>query len=36
MRWAVADVMRYDPPETVVPDGVPVPHWDWNGLVARS
>jgi hemoglobin len=35
MRWAVDDVMRYDPPDTVVPDGVPVPRWDWDGLVTR-
>jgi hemoglobin len=32
MKWAVDDVMAYDPPDAVVPHGVPVPRWDWTGL----
>jgi hemoglobin len=32
MRWAVDDVMAYNPSDAVVPDGVPVPRWDWDGL----
>lgn len=35
MRWAVADIMQYDPPDTVVPDGVPVPRWGWDGPISR-
>jgi hemoglobin len=32
MRWAVDEVMSYDPPESVVPVGAAVPHWSWDGL----
>jgi hemoglobin len=32
MQWAVDDVMSYDPPDAVVPEGVAVPRWDWTGL----
>jgi hemoglobin len=36
MRWAVDDVMSYDDPDAVVPEGVPVPRWDWTGLIRRG
>jgi hemoglobin len=32
MRWAVDDVLTVSPVGTVVPAGVPMPHWDWDGL----
>jgi hemoglobin len=32
MEWAVADVLRYSPVDAEVPEGVPVPHWGWDGL----
>jgi hemoglobin len=32
MRWAVDEVMSYDPPESVVPVDAVVPHWSWDGL----
>jgi hemoglobin len=31
MAWAVDEVMAYDPPESVVPQGLAVPHWSWDG-----
>ena len=34
MEWAVADVLGYDPPDAVVPDTLPMPHWSWDGLQA--
>jgi hemoglobin len=39
MVWAVDDVLTYSPEGAVVPPDVPMPHWDWDGLVpsgARS
>jgi hemoglobin len=33
MQWAVAEVLRYSPNGSQVPDGLPVPHWSWDGLV---
>jgi len=33
MVWAVDQVLGYGPPDTVVPERVPMPHWDWDGLV---
>ena len=36
MESAVAEVMSYDPPESVVPLGLPIPHWDWSGPVRAS
>lgn len=33
MKWATADVLAYSPAEAVVPSGLTVPRWDWNGLV---
>jgi len=32
MEWAVADVLVYAPYDAVVPAGVPVPRWSWDGL----
>ncbi len=32
MRWAVDNVMAYSAIGTVVPDGLPTPRWDWDGL----
>jgi hemoglobin len=33
MEWAVADVLAYSPPGTAVSAGLPIPRWDWDGLV---
>jgi hemoglobin len=35
MEWAVADVLAYSPRDAVVPDGLPVPRWSWEGLQSR-
>jgi hemoglobin len=32
MRWAVDNVMAYSAVDTVVPSGLPMPHWSWDGL----
>jgi hemoglobin len=32
MQWAVADVLVYSPVDAVVPTGLAVPHWSWDGL----
>jgi hemoglobin len=32
MTWATDDVMTYSPPDAVVPPGLTVPRWDWDGL----
>jgi hemoglobin len=32
MRWAVDNVLEYSPVDAVVPEGVAMPHWGWNGL----
>jgi hemoglobin len=32
MEWAVAEVLRYSPRDSQVPDGLPVPRWGWDGL----
>ena len=32
MEWAVDDVLDYSPPDAVVPGGLPVPRWSWDGL----
>jgi hemoglobin len=34
MEWAVEDVLVYSSPDAVVPSGVPMPHWSWDGLRA--
>jgi len=31
MRWAVDNVMAYSAIDTVVPAGLPMPHWGWDG-----
>jgi hemoglobin len=35
MEWAVAQVLSYSPHESVVPDGLGVPRWSWEGLVSE-
>ena len=32
MEWAVTDVLRYENPGDVVPRGLAVPRWSWDGL----
>ncbi len=32
MRWAVDNVLGYSPVGTVVPAGVAMPRWSWDGL----
>jgi hemoglobin len=34
MVWAVDDVLAYSAAGSVVPSGVPIPRWSWEGLVA--
>jgi hemoglobin len=36
MEWAVSDVMTYNPKNAVVPPGLPVPRWSWDGLQAPA
>jgi hemoglobin len=36
MEWAVADVLAYSPTDAVVPAGLPIPHWTWEGLQATA
>jgi len=36
MVWAVADVLEYRSPDAVVPAGVPMPRWSWDGLQQRQ
>jgi hemoglobin len=36
MEWAVAEVLIYSPLGSVPPEGLPIPHWDWDGLVASA
>ncbi|MCW2848708.1 MAG: oxygen-binding heme protein [Marmoricola sp.] len=36
MEWAVADVLAYSPTDAVVPAGLAMPHWDWDGLVTAE
>jgi hemoglobin len=31
MEWAMADVLRYGPPDAVVPDTRALPRWSWDG-----
>jgi hemoglobin len=33
MRWAVDNVAAYTHADAVVPTGLPLPRWDWDGLV---
>lgn len=32
MEWAVAEVLALSPKGARVDDGLPTPHWDWDGL----
>ena len=32
MEWAVDDVLTYSAEDAVVPDGLSVPRWSWDGL----
>jgi hemoglobin len=32
MEWAVADVLSFSPPESLVPAELPLPRWGWDGL----
>jgi hemoglobin len=32
MRWAVDTVLSYSPVDAVVPAGLPMPRWGWDGL----
>jgi hemoglobin len=32
MRWAVDDVLLYSDPGSLVPGGVAIPQWSWDGL----
>jgi hemoglobin len=36
MRWAVDNVMAYSAQDAVVPAGMPMPRWDWDGLKNAS
>ena len=32
MRWAAGKVVEYTPQDALVPEGLPMPRWGWNGL----
>ena len=32
MRWAVGNVLSYSPEDALVPSGLAMPRWDWDGL----
>ena len=32
VEWAVEDVLAYSPEDAVLPSGLPVPRWSWDGL----
>jgi len=32
MRWAVDNVLTYSPEDAIVPAGIAMPRWDWDGL----
>jgi hemoglobin len=32
MVWAVGEVLVYGPPGIPVASGLPMPHWNWDGL----
>lgn len=36
MEWASRVVDSYSPPGARVPGSLPVPKWDWNGLVTQA
>jgi hemoglobin len=33
MEWAVREVVSYSPPGSDVSPDLPMPRWDWDGLV---
>jgi hemoglobin len=33
MRWAMDEVMVYDPKDSVVPEYAPMPRWGYSGLI---
>lgn len=35
MQWVVDDVLVYSAEDAVVPGGLPMPHWSWDGLQSR-
>jgi hemoglobin len=36
MEWATSELGLYAAPGSQVPEGLPMPHWGWNGLEERS
>lgn len=36
MEWAVGDVLAYSPTDAVVPAGLAMPRWSWDGLQIRA
>jgi hemoglobin len=36
MEWAVGDVHAYNPPGSLVPLGLAVPRWSWEGLLSSG
>jgi hemoglobin len=36
MVWAVEDVLVYSAPDALVPDGLGIPHWSWDGLTTSA
>ena len=36
MEWAVKDVLAFSAVGSVVPAGLPMPHWSWKGLQPTS
>jgi hemoglobin len=36
MEWAVKDVLAFSAVDSVIPAGLPMPHWSWNGLQPTS
>jgi hemoglobin len=36
MQWAVDEVLLYPDRDAVVPKGLPLPHWSWDGLEATA
>jgi hemoglobin len=35
MQWAVGQVVSYSPHDSVVPEGLAVPRWSWEGLLTE-
>ena len=32
MEWAVVQMIAYPSPDSIIPAGMPMPHWSWDGL----